>query len=219
MTQLLYLLVGAALAMGAQSLVQLVVVPRVDARKRREDRWERDVLALGELLTAELPDRATAAKSDQWHLQFVNTLIAEGEVAKRRDATVRELAEKADESVRRYLGLANTRVTWLAQRIVDIAPDNQQLQELFLVFVQYRVASGECTVYAQPLDGFDNDTFDAKWAEERKYAATLAKAVLALSRQAPPRSPSWLRRTTRWFTKRLKRQERQVKRVESGIAS
>jgi hypothetical protein len=59
---LLYLLVGAGLALISQTRVQLSVVPRVEARKRREDRWERDVLLLGELLTSELPDRASAAR-------------------------------------------------------------------------------------------------------------------------------------------------------------
>jgi hypothetical protein len=44
--------------------IQLWIVPRVERRKRREERWERDVLALGELLTAEVPALATAAQRD-----------------------------------------------------------------------------------------------------------------------------------------------------------
>ena len=46
--------VGTATAL----LIQLYVVPRVETRKRREDRWERDVRELSELLTTLLSDRA-----------------------------------------------------------------------------------------------------------------------------------------------------------------
>jgi hypothetical protein len=53
-------------------LVQLVIVPRVEARKRREERWERDVLTLGELLTAELPGLATSARTDMYVMQALS---------------------------------------------------------------------------------------------------------------------------------------------------
>ena len=36
-------LIGALAALAAQLVIQLYVVPRVETRKRREDRWERDV--------------------------------------------------------------------------------------------------------------------------------------------------------------------------------
>lgn len=105
-TELLYLLIGAGLAMIAQSIIQLRVVPRVEARKRREDRWERDVLALGELLTAELPDRANEAKSAQQLFQFVAATARQHDMdADERRAAEYRLSGQADEAVERYLVL------------------------------------------------------------------------------------------------------------------
>ena len=41
------LVVGAVLTLAAQAIIQLVIVPHVDTRGRREARWEEDVLRLG----------------------------------------------------------------------------------------------------------------------------------------------------------------------------
>ena len=58
-------LVGAAAALVAQWVVQIHIVPHVEKRKRREDRWERDVRELGELLAMRLPDLAAEAYGAQ----------------------------------------------------------------------------------------------------------------------------------------------------------
>lgn len=99
--------------MTAQALIQLRVVPRAEARKRREDRWERDVLAMGELLTAELPDRANEARSAQSVLQGVSADLDRQGVGpddERRREIERGLAEEADRDVKSYRALARTRV-------------------------------------------------------------------------------------------------------------
>jgi hypothetical protein len=218
MTQLLYLLVGAALAMAAQALIQLRVVPRVEARKRREDRWERDVLALGELLTAELPDRATAAMRDQWYLHFFRTAAPKGGTTERRASTLRELQEKADESVRLYRALADTRITWMVHRIVGIAPHDSQLQKFFLLYVHYRLASAACSSYARPAGDFDDDKFDKEWDSERRAAARLTEAVEALTHNGPPRNPSRLRRARRRLAEQRKaRRDEKARQGESEL--
>lgn len=64
--RLLLIVLGALFAFVFSMAIQLWIVPRVERRKRREERWERDVLALGELLTAEVPALATAAQRDAY---------------------------------------------------------------------------------------------------------------------------------------------------------
>jgi hypothetical protein len=54
------LLLTALLTLAVTLWVQLYIVPRVETRKRRDDRLERDLLALGELLTFEQPAAANA---------------------------------------------------------------------------------------------------------------------------------------------------------------
>src|SRR5260370_10250824 len=58
-------LLGAARALAVQLVIQFYVVPRVETRKRREDRWERDVLELGQLLAGLLTDLANDAHTAQ----------------------------------------------------------------------------------------------------------------------------------------------------------
>jgi large-conductance mechanosensitive channel len=50
MKVLLPYLIGAAFTFVVQDLVQVYVVPRVQTRRQREDRWVKDVRDLGELL-------------------------------------------------------------------------------------------------------------------------------------------------------------------------
>lgn len=149
MTQLLYLAVGATLAMAAQALIQLRVVPLVEARKRRGDRWERDVLALGELLTAELPDRANDARSAQYVLQGVSADLHERGVEpdhEHRREVERELTEEANRCVKSYKALAKTRIEWLVNRIVGIAPQHVEVEKFIVLHTRFYMASIVCTL-------------------------------------------------------------------------
>jgi hypothetical protein len=60
MTDLSSLLLGAAATLATTTFIQLWVVPRVESGKRREDRWERDVITLSEFLAFEYADAQSA---------------------------------------------------------------------------------------------------------------------------------------------------------------
>lgn len=187
--------------MFAQAVVQLRVVPRVEARKRREDRWERDVLALGELLTADLPDRAKTARIEQWFLQLMNSLQpADAKVAEHAE-TLRGLVEKADEAVESYEAVAKTRVRWLVQRIVSLAPRSDELQKFYFIYVKFSMASSICTGYNRPRDDYDEDTFEIEWKAERRARGDLTLAVERLASSMPPRRASRLRERWRWIVR------------------
>jgi hypothetical protein len=51
-------LIGAATTLVVQIVLQFYVTPRVDTRRRRAERFEHDVLELGELLTSEVSARS-----------------------------------------------------------------------------------------------------------------------------------------------------------------
>lgn len=209
LNDLLYVLVGAGLTLTAQTVVQLRVVPRAEQRKRREDRWERDLLALGELLTAELPDRAAEAKAAQWLLQFTHLAAKEvGEDPDRQRETERRLSEKADEAVERYYAIAETRASWLAKRVVGIAPSSPELRRFALLHTRFRTTSVTCTFFKQPLDNFNEDGYDQRWQDEYQLRTKLIDAVEALLIGPPRRNPTWLRRRRRaliaWGRKMLR---------------
>jgi len=54
-------LIGACLALAAQILVQLWLVPATEARRRRAERWEATLIDLDGLLTIQIEDAAAAA--------------------------------------------------------------------------------------------------------------------------------------------------------------
>lgn len=214
MTQLLYLTVGAVLAMAAQAVVQLRIVPRVEARKRREDRWEKDVLALGELLTAELPDRANDARSAQYVLQGVSAdLDARGVEPAHRREVERELREEANRCVKSYKALARTRVQWLVNRIVGIAPQHVEVEKFIVLHTRFYMVSTMCTHYARPERDFDEERFERYWKDEGKLRKELTAAVEELIGNPPPRNPSKVQRVRRRLAERrkIRRDERDRK--------
>lgn len=193
--ELLYLFVGAGLAVGGQLLVQLRVVPRADQRRRREDRWEKDVLALGELLTAELPDRATAAESAQFVMQAVvgHALTLDIDGRKLDDIKSTE-QEKVDEAIKRYRAAAQTRLSWLAKRIIVFAPDSRELRRFNELQARYHMASVVSTLARYPERDFDEERFRLTWDGEAKLRGQLVDAVDELITGSVPRNPSRLTR-------------------------
>src|SRR4051794_22733874 len=77
-------LLTAGLTLGATLTVHLVIqfyaVPRVDTRKRQEDRWERDLLALGELLTFDYRKAADAYFHAHWFRQWLHAMANDVDV-------------------------------------------------------------------------------------------------------------------------------------------
>ena len=190
--------------MTAQATIQLWVVPRVETRKRREDRWERDVRALGELLTAELPDFASDARHQQWRLQFMcDSAARRGLDDERRADFLREPSTAAEESAKRY-DAVTTRLQWLVDRIVGIAPANDELSRFEFKAMAYRTAAFGCTLYTYPVDEFDDAEFKERWDDERKRRSLLIAAVETLMRGRPLRGPSNLQRVKRRVVERRK---------------
>jgi hypothetical protein len=181
------------LALTSQLVVQLYVVPRAEARKRREDRWERDVLALGELLTAEMPARAIDMRSAQWILRLVSHEVQQGDAERSNGQELKQdLLDGTDEVVRRYTAIAHTRMAWLVKRIVGFAPRNAMLVRFQMLHEQFQDASAVCTLQAGPGGTFDEVAFDKSWSDERQRREDLTAAVEELASGTPPKLDSWL---------------------------
>jgi hypothetical protein len=115
LTLLTTFLIGAATALAVQLVVQRYIVPRVETRNRREDRWERQVLELGELLTTEVGQRARDARSEEasWRRMQQAAQTAKAERA------IQEQGPKVYLATMAFADLAETRVWWLVRRIAD----------------------------------------------------------------------------------------------------
>lgn len=169
--------------------------PTRGSRKRREDRWERDVRALGELLSAELPDRASAARRDQSLLNGVHQRLetATGTYAEHRDEMIRELELRANESVALYRSLAITRIKWLVNRISDIDPDDVRLRELLSQAESYSLHGYFCTMWVPVSKAFNEEMFAKAWILEGEMVNKLIKLANDLARGRPPRKSSIVR--------------------------
>lgn len=191
-------LVGMATAV----LIQFWVVPKVEARKRREDRWEHDVRDLGELLTTSLGDRAQEAFVEQSAFRHVLQLERAVDADKDRVATLKgEYSLKARQATAAFDDLAHSRVPWLVDRVKSVDPASDAIVKFVTAARHHRIramALGEWSGDYAPPD----PTFDEAWDQERDARRALVTQVTALlDLPHPPRAS--LRR--RWSLRRRRR--------------
>jgi hypothetical protein len=103
-------LLGALLTIVATVTIQWFVIPRVDQRKRRDARWEEQLVSLGELLTG----AASRARYD------VLCRAADFLEGRDKDAAGLNLALDAYADI-------GVRADWLTRRIVGAAPRASRL--------------------------------------------------------------------------------------------
>ena len=203
------LVVGAVLALAAQAIVQLVVVPHVDARRRRETRWEEDVLTLGEVLTAQLPGAAEELRTAVWWLGMMHTLEAKSPEAHER--LVREAQQKLEPIYERWFAL-QARFGWLTERVLHLVSGDPRLTAFERAVAIYGAEArgaeltGVLVMHAKP-PAFDEDKLNAQWAKEGAARAKLLAAVKKLVGEGPPRR-SRFRQTVRVVKQRRGRRRR-----------
>lgn len=183
--RLLLIVLGALFAFVFSMAIQLWIVPRVDRRKRREERWERDVLALGEVLTAEVPALATAAQRDAYVMQRLHKDYADSDSP---EDILRKTQEDASESIARYKAAARVRGAWLVDRIVSLDRAAVELAELERRWTRFNHQAAMCTFWNVPDRDFTDDKFDGDWERQDKALSELTAEVTTLARRShPPR--------------------------------
>jgi hypothetical protein len=94
MNVLLPYLIGAASTFVVQFLIQFYIVPRVQTRKHREERWVKDVLDLGELLTTSVEKLATESWEAQQEVRLLEDYSSVSEPDKAKVERQRFLRER-----------------------------------------------------------------------------------------------------------------------------
>jgi len=192
LTPLLTFLVGAATALVVQWVVQLYLVPKVETRKRREDRWERNVLELGDLLTTQVAERAFEVQVGQGLFRDLRQLATESGLDQRKVAQSREhQAEAAEEARRAFEDLLGTRIKWLTGRIEKIDPKAREIKKFHDAAQLYRART--IIVQVRPQDDDRTDAaFDEAWDMERAARKVLIEQVeLLADAPHPPRGQGW----------------------------
>lgn len=122
--------IGALIALAGSYVLQVIVVPWVDAKKRRAQRWEDDVHAMGEFLTFDLP-RAVAAL----HRELNSLALVQAKPESARSSLITALKDpqtRASAAAAELSGL-RIRLDWLADRVSSLAPEHPESKE----FVRY----------------------------------------------------------------------------------
>ncbi len=150
-------------------------IPVAGDSKRREDRWERFVLELGDLLTTQLAERAHEAHVGQGLFRDLRVLETEPGLDQRKITESRERqARLAHEATRAFESLLSTRINWLAGRIEKIAPEAREIADFHEAASKYRAR----TMIVQVPPEYDDRTeaaFDEQWEKERAARTTLIK--------------------------------------------
>jgi hypothetical protein len=165
------------------SLIQLYIVPKVETRKRREDRWENDVRNLVELLTV----RLTSLANEAFAAQLVYREKRDDTTDRYSPALVREGARAAREATWNYGGLMGTQVDLLTERVMSIKPKAQEIDRLKRLYGDYQRQA----ISVRPLPEDDKRTdaeFHKTWDKDSEAReALIAQVKLLAGLRHPPR--------------------------------
>jgi hypothetical protein len=193
MKVLLPYLIGAASTFVVQFLIQVYVVPRVQTRKQRHERWLKDVLDLGELLTTSVRRSAWEAWEKQLSFRALKNYSTGPEFDQVKvEQGLRELKLAARQATQEFNDLVNFRVNWVADRIMALSGDSEQAVQFISVSYQYRMK----VIQFGPSEYEDKaeDEFDNFWASERSVRNEMTGLVKNLTYLSHPPRASWRRR-------------------------
>jgi len=181
---LLPYLAGAASAFVVQILIQVYVVPLVETRKRRLERWEKDVLDLGELLSDRVSDAARQAMSQQFFARSADKMVGSPDFD---PAFVEQERRKyliaARETTSSLGDQVNSRAEWLMER-VSMYRSSDRVVKFTLTSMRYRLH----VIKLSPDEWRElpDEDWDAWWAEQGRL---LTELILELRQLTWDRHP------------------------------
>lgn len=199
MKVLLPYLIGAASTFVVQFLIQFYVVPLVQARKQVQERWVKDVLDLGELLTTSLQTLATEAWKAQLSFRVLKNYAIGPEYDQAKvEQGLRDRKLAAFQATETFTDFVAYRVVWVADRVIVTCVNADQVVEFFRLSYLHRIKVLDFG--ASAYENLTEEEFDTLWASERKLRAEMTNAVKALTYLSRPPRVSW-----RWRFRSLKR--------------
>lgn len=158
----------------------------MDTRKRRAERFERNVLDLGELLTSELEERAHQVRLEQSLFRAIRQKAESGQVqaAQGMDDQVR----KAQQVTWDFVGFVRARVIWLAERITAFRPTADEIIRFQLAWMRYLLRAEAIAGWSEDDDRPDAE-FEAAWQAELEARNKLTEQVKGLANLPHPPRP------------------------------
>lgn len=222
------LLLGGAIALVGTLFVQILVVPWINRRNRRLDKWEEDVLALGSLLAREIGAsrreitrsweawRAFRFKDPNWSPEDENGQFWYEEQSPRT---------RVGEAVHDYAERVSTEVTWLCRRVASRGnfSDRDLLQRLRAVSETLppppRSREGEANLAELQREV---EAWGSGWEKNQTALNRLVDAVNPLADQiVAPAAVGPIRQARQRLSRKTEQREgsHEAARVESGQQS
>jgi hypothetical protein len=187
---LLPYLVGAASAFVVQFLIQIYVVPRAETAKRRRQRWEQDVLDLGELLSTTINDLAGKARSAQLHVRWAMEVVGNPNFDQAMvQRELPELKTASREAMESFQDQVTFRSGWMVNRIEKYR-HSDKVGAFSGASRTYRLHLIKFPVVDDWL-GLSEEDFEAWWDTERRLRTALDSTVRNLAFDRDALRTSW----------------------------
>lgn len=191
------LLVGAVLALVAAVFVQAVIVPWVQWRTRRRERWEEAVTELSVLVQVGLARRMRRFRSVVELERHLTSLVDDPEYNQERlDQTLRderqrrrELDEEIDEELARVAALT-ARITSFKKNSLD-----SRRFEFEQVTLRFRISEVQLHSGLGKSANEDSESWPTVWDQYDKARKTFSDRLIALERSMKPPRRQLYRRT------------------------
>jgi hypothetical protein len=207
-------LIGAATTLAVQATIEFWVVPRVDIRKRREDRWERNVLDLGELPTSStLAELAMRAQVEQGVYRQARAVAPSFDDPSYPDMVAAQ-ASKARLATWAPTDLVRTRVDWLIDRFQAFKPNADEMADFQIARMRYQLRVSDIGMWDEDGERSE-DKFEEDWRAERDARNKLIAQVKHLADM--PRPPRISRLKICW--RRIRRTARKWVHPQSSRTS
>lgn len=198
---LLPYIIGAATTLIVQLVIQLNVVPRVEARKRREDRWERNVLELAQLLATDVVGSASSAKVAQLVCHDLRKVAAEPGADKDKiNRRLPEMVSEARHATNAFGDLGHVRIGLLTRQIERLSPASEELGRFSAAARKYWVEVASATLWHEQEDPSEAE-LEERWERECKARNELAAQVRVLAELPHPPHATLGRRLFFWKKK------------------
>lgn len=193
------LLLTALLTLTLTLWVQFYVIPRVETRKRRDDRWERDLLALGEMLTFEQPAAANALSSAfAWKAIILDP--ASGVDPERLPERLKD-GDRDIRTAKAEYERIHSRVRWLCDLVAPVGDYSERLASFRDAYRRLRarhVGLSSIALLWTEQRSYSADEIDATARLEHEAVGDVVDCVKALVGHPPPTPKLRTRLRRRW---------------------
>ncbi len=201
-TLLVTFLVGAVTALAVEIVIQLYVVPRVETRKRRVDRFERNVLELGELLTSALRHSVYDARFEQSFLRMLRDREYGPELDRASVARgITEQAAKARQATSAFTDLVHSRYNWMFGRIAAFSPAAPEMAKFQIAAMRYGLRALKIGEW-HASDDRPEDAFEEVWQQEQAARHELIEQVTLLADMRHPPHRSLFHQLRMWWRRK-----------------